>query len=47
MSNNRPILPYRRQDFPDVNATDDERRRYCIEEYKRIEKKWEKEKKEK
>ncbi len=37
MSNNRPILPYRRQDFPDVNATDDELRRYFIDEFQRIE----------
>jgi hypothetical protein len=29
--------PYRRQNYPDVNATDDELRRYFIDEFQRIE----------
>ena len=29
--------PYKRQNFPDVNATDDELRRYFIDEFQRIE----------
>jgi len=29
--------PYKRQNFPDVNATDDELRRYFLDEFQRIE----------